>query len=151
MYEYLVTENRAGWQPWRERVPSWKYPRTQARAFFLLTCCLLRDAMSSTAHVLVLLNLASGFGASHAPRFLTCLSVFKLSCPSDAHDAWNMNLACAQAKPKFAQLLIPTVDSVRYEYLLALVLSVQKARLSTVVGISAPGLVTIAEVLWHCM
>lgn len=34
MYEYLVTENRAGWQPWRERVPSWKYPRTQARAFF---------------------------------------------------------------------------------------------------------------------
>ncbi len=33
-----------------------------------------------------------------------------------------------QAKPKFAQLLIPTVDSVRYEYLLTLVLSVQKAR-----------------------
>ena len=33
---------------------------------------------------------------------------------------------CMQAKPKFAQLLIPTVDSVRYEYLLALVLSVQK-------------------------
>ena len=43
MYEYLVTENRAGWQPWRERVPSWKYPRTQARAdpFFcsLLVFC----------------------------------------------------------------------------------------------------------------
>jgi len=33
-----------------------------------------------------------------------------------------------QARPKFAQLLIPTVDSVRYEYLLTLVLSVQKFR-----------------------
>ncbi len=32
VYEYLVTEDRAGWQPWRERVPSWKYPRAQARA-----------------------------------------------------------------------------------------------------------------------
>ncbi|KAK9841874.1 hypothetical protein WJX81_008571 [Elliptochloris bilobata] len=62
VFEYLVTENRGGWQPWRERVPSWKYPR-------------------------------------------------------------------AQARPKFAQLLIPTVDSARYEYLLTLVLSVQKASL----------------------
>ena len=62
-----------------------------------------------------------------------------------------MSLACAQAKPKFAQLLIPTVDSVRYEYLLTLVLSVQKARLSTETSIPAPGLVTIAELPWHCM
>ena len=62
-----------------------------------------------------------------------------------------MSLTCAQAKPKFAQLLIPTVDSVRYEYLLALVLSVQKARLSTGFGIPAPVLFTIAEVLWICM
>lgn len=41
---------------------------------------------------------------------------------------------CMQAKPKFAQLLIPTVDSVRYEYLLALVLSVQKVRTSPFTG-----------------
>ena len=39
-----------------------------------------------------------------------------------------------QAKPKFAQLLIPTVDSVRYEYLLSLVLSVQKVHPSPLVG-----------------
>lgn len=59
MYEYLVTENRAGWQPWRERVPSWKYPRTHARALFLLMPC--------TAHVHVLLNLKVD-SEPHMPR-----------------------------------------------------------------------------------
>ena len=41
---------------------------------------------------------------------------------------------CMQAKPKFAQLLIPTVDSVRYEYLLSLVLSVKKVHTSHLIG-----------------
>ena len=39
VYEYLVTEDRAGWQPWRERVPSWKYPRAQACMRAFLTLC----------------------------------------------------------------------------------------------------------------
>ena len=32
MYEYLVTDNRSGWQPWRECVPAWKYPKAQVHA-----------------------------------------------------------------------------------------------------------------------
>ena len=43
-------------------------------------------------------------------------------------------LLCVQAKPKFAQLLIPTVDSARYEYLLSLVLSVQKVHTLHFIG-----------------
>ena len=59
VYEYLVREDNAEWQHWRECVPSWKYPKEQER-------------------------------------------------------------------PKFAQLVIPTLDSVRYEKLLTLAYSVQK-------------------------
>ena len=59
MFEYLVREDNAEWQHWRECVPSWKYPKEQER-------------------------------------------------------------------PKFAQLVIPTLDSVRYEKLLTLAYSVQK-------------------------
>ena len=32
MYEYLVTDTRSGWQPWRERVPAWKYPKALVHA-----------------------------------------------------------------------------------------------------------------------
>ena len=32
MYEYLVTDTRAGWQLWRERVPAWKYPKALVHA-----------------------------------------------------------------------------------------------------------------------
>lgn len=59
VFEYLVREDNAEWQHWRECVPSWKYPKEQER-------------------------------------------------------------------PKFAQLVIPTLDSVRYEKLLTLAYSVQK-------------------------
>ena len=59
VFEYLVREDNAEWQHWRECVPSWKYPKEQER-------------------------------------------------------------------PKFAQLIIPTLDSVRYEKLLTLAYSVQK-------------------------
>lgn len=59
LFEYLVREDNAEWQHWRECVPSWKYPKEQER-------------------------------------------------------------------PKFAQLVIPTLDSVRYEKLLTLAYSVQK-------------------------
>ena len=59
VFEYLVREENAEWQHWRECVPSWKYPKEQER-------------------------------------------------------------------PKFAQLVIPTLDSVRYEKLLTLAYSVQK-------------------------
>ncbi|DBA69380.1 TPA: Dynein gamma chain, flagellar outer arm [Trebouxia sp. C0005] len=62
VFEYLVREDNAEWQHWRECVPSWKYPKEQER-------------------------------------------------------------------PKFAQLVIPTLDSVRYEKLLTLAYSVQKASL----------------------
>ena len=61
VFEYLVREDNAEWQHWRECVPSWKYPKEQER-------------------------------------------------------------------PKFAQLVIPTLDSVRYEKLLTLAYSVQKVR-----------------------
>jgi hypothetical protein len=59
VFEYLVREDNAEWQHWRECVPSWKYPKEQER-------------------------------------------------------------------PKFAELVIPTLDSVRYEKLLTLAYSVQK-------------------------
>ena len=62
IFEYLVREDNAEWQHWRECVPSWKYPKEQER-------------------------------------------------------------------PKFAQLVIPTLDSVRYEKLLTLAYSVQKVRM----------------------
>lgn len=63
VFEYLVREDNAEWQHWRECVPSWKYPKEQER-------------------------------------------------------------------PKFAQLVIPTLDSVRYEKLLTLAYSVQKVGLN---------------------
>ena len=59
IFEYLVREDTAGWQHWRECVPNWTYPKGEER-------------------------------------------------------------------PKFAQLVIPTLDSVRYEKLLGLVYSVNK-------------------------
>jgi hypothetical protein len=62
VYEYLVNEQTGQWQHWRERIPSWEYPR-------------------------------------------------------------------GVEKPKFTQLVIPTLDSVRYEKLLSLVHSVGKASL----------------------
>ena len=61
IFEYLVREDTAGWQHWRECVPAWTYPKGEER-------------------------------------------------------------------PKFAQLVIPTLDSVRYEKLLGLVYSVNKVR-----------------------
>ena len=68
VFEYLVREDNAEWQHWRECVPSWKYPKEQER-------------------------------------------------------------------PKFAQLVIPTLDSVRYEKLLTLAYSVQKVRLELSAGL----------------
>lgn len=62
VWEYLVRDDNAEWQHWRELVPSWKYPKEQER-------------------------------------------------------------------PKFSQLVIPTLDSVRYEKLLTLSYSVQKVAL----------------------
>ncbi|KAK9865923.1 hypothetical protein WJX84_001850 [Apatococcus fuscideae] len=62
VFEYLVREDTAGWQHWRECVPAWTYPKGEER-------------------------------------------------------------------PKFAQLVIPTLDSVRYEKLLGLVYSVNKGSL----------------------
>ena len=59
IFEYLVREDTAGWQHWRECVPTWTYPKGEER-------------------------------------------------------------------PKFSQLVIPTLDSVRYEKLLGLVYSVNK-------------------------
>ena len=59
IFEFLVRDDNAQWQHWKECVPSWEYPKKQER-------------------------------------------------------------------PKFAQLVIPTLDSVRYEKLLMLCYSVQK-------------------------
>ena len=59
IFEFLVRDENAQWQHWKECVPSWEYPKKQER-------------------------------------------------------------------PKFAQLVIPTLDSVRYEKLLMLCYSVQK-------------------------
>ena len=81
VFEYLVREDNAEWQHWRECVPSWKYPKEQER-------------------------------------------------------------------PKFAQLVIPTLDSVRYEKLLTLAYSVQKVGCCLLLGL---GVLNSAILCFNCV